>query len=234
MITTLRSVAMASSLTLLAFGATGFAAAEDPPKDSKVISNECADQGGCMDQKPDKSRQQQSQDNQNNNDDADQPQNMKLRKKPTQDNQNYTQDVDQPTNKKLRKQRSQGNENYTEDGDQPEGMKLRKQRSAESSSGWKYNSKRHERRRYKNNQYRFYFGGFYYPQQYWAGDEYGMQSYRVGCGEGRRIVADNGYNRVRTIECNGSTFTYLGRRHGDTFRVLLNSRSGRIVGREGV
>jgi len=81
---------------------------------------------------------------------------------------------------------------------------------------------------------RFYLDGFYYAQPYWMGDSYGIQAYRVSCGQGRRIVDDSGYNRVRTIECGGGTFTYMGRRDGDTFRIFLNSRTGRIVGRQEV
>ena len=53
--------------------------------------------------------------------------------------------------------------------------------------------------------------------------------YRIGCGQGRAIVAER-FNRVRVVECNGSTYTYLGHRQGDTYRVLLNARTGRIVG----
>jgi hypothetical protein len=34
---------------------------------------------------------------------------------------------------------------------------------------------------------------------------------------------------VRTLECQGRIFTYLGRRHGDTYRILVNSRTGRIA-----
>lgn len=54
--------------------------------------------------------------------------------------------------------------------------------------------------------------------------------YRVSCGEGREIVAER-FNRVRVVECNGGTYTYLGRSQGDTYRILVNARTGRIVGR---
>jgi hypothetical protein len=52
----------------------------------------------------------------------------------------------------------------------------------------------------------------------------------LSCGAGRAIVAER-FNRVRVIECRGATYTYLGRRQGDTYRILFNPRSGRIVGR---
>lgn len=97
----------------------------------------------------------------------------------------------------------------------------------QAQSNWKFGSNRHERRRHKDNQFRFYFGGFWYPQPYWLG--YGLVSPRLSCGEGRAIVRDRGFNRVRTLECQGRTFTYLGHRHGDTYRILVNSRTGRIA-----
>jgi hypothetical protein len=37
---------------------------------------------------------------------------------------------------------------------------------------------------------------------------------------------------VRTVECNGRTYTYLGNRRGDTFRILMSSRSGSMLDRD--
>jgi hypothetical protein len=133
-----------------------------------------------------------------------------------------------------RKQRSQNNQDYEQDADQPGNMQMHKKRSAQNNPKWKFDSNRHERRRNKDTRFRFYLGGFYYAQPYWTGESYGAQTYRISCGEGRNIVDDNGYNRVRTIECGGGTFTYMGRRDGDTFQVFVNSRTGRIVGRREV
>jgi hypothetical protein len=94
---------------------------------------------------------------------------------------------------------------------------------------WRFDPNRHERRRSKSATFRFYFGGYWYPQPYW--DVYSVgPRYRISCGEGRGIVAER-FNRVRVVECNGGTYTYLGRRSGDTYRILLNARTGRIVGR---
>src|SRR5688572_25801484 len=95
-------------------------------------------------------------------------------------------------------------------------------------SKWKFDSNRHERRRHKDDRFRFHFGGFWYPQPYWLG--YGLAvNPRISCRDGRAIVDARGFNRVRTIECRGRIYTYLGRRHGDSFKVELNSRTGRIV-----
>ena len=97
-----------------------------------------------------------------------------------------------------------------------------------SQADWKFDPNRHERRRHKDDKFRFFFGGFWYPTPYWQG-AYGYgPSFRISCGEGRYIV-DRRYNRVRTVECRGSTYTYLGRRGGDTWRVLVSARSGRII-----
>jgi hypothetical protein len=92
---------------------------------------------------------------------------------------------------------------------------------------WKYDSNRHQRHRNKDSRFRYYYGGYWYPEPYWTLPLYGLS--RVSCGEGRAIVDDNGFNRVRTIECSGGTYTYAARRQGDSYRVSLNSRTGEIV-----
>jgi hypothetical protein len=133
---------------------------------------------------------------------------------------NRTESDDQ-TLKKRRIQRDEGRVER-DDSDKPRRMK-------QAQSDWKFDSRRHKRSRHKDDDFRFFFGGFWYPEPYWSG--YGLVAvpYRVGCAEGRAIVRDRGFNRVRTLECRGRTFTYLGRRHGDTFKVLLSARTGRIV-----
>jgi len=98
-------------------------------------------------------------------------------------------------------------------------------RNRQARSDWKYDSNRHKRSRNKDARYRYYYGGYWYLEPYWTLPIYG----RVSCGEGRSIVNDSGFNRVRTIECQGRNYTYAARRHGDSFRVALNSRTGEIV-----
>jgi hypothetical protein len=108
------------------------------------------------------------------------------------------------------------------------GYSMDQPRVKQADVDWKFDPNRHERRRHKDDRFRFYFSGFWYPEPYWMG--YGLAiNPRVSCGEGRAIVRDRGFYRVRTVECRGRTYTYLGRRHGDAFRVLVSSRSGRIV-----
>jgi hypothetical protein len=118
-----------------------------------------------------------------------------------------------------KKRKYQENDQAEDQTDQP--------RMKHAEGDWKYDPSRHKRRRHKDDEFRFYFGGFWYPQPYW---QVGIGNpYRIGCAEGRSILRDRGFYRVRALECNGRTYTYVGRRHGDTFRVLLSSRSGRIV-----
>jgi hypothetical protein len=98
-------------------------------------------------------------------------------------------------------------------------------RKREARSDWKYDSNRHKRNRNKDARYRYYYGGYWYLEPYWNGPV----NSRMSCGEGRAIINDSGFNRVRTIECEGRNYTYAARRKGDTFRVSVNSRTGEIV-----
>ena len=53
--------------------------------------------------------------------------------------------------------------------------------------------------------------------------------HRIACADGRSIVRDHGYYRVKPLDCRGGTFAYLGQRHGSSFRVLVSARTGRIL-----
>jgi hypothetical protein len=99
-----------------------------------------------------------------------------------------------------------------------------------AESDWQFDPTKHRRHRHKDSEFRFYFNGFWYPEPYWLGYSYGLGvPNRIGCGEGRAIVREHGFYRVRTVECYGRAYTYVGRRHGDTFQVLVSARSGRII-----
>jgi hypothetical protein len=52
---------------------------------------------------------------------------------------------------------------------------------------------------------------------------------KISCRRGERIVERAGFRRVRPRDCRGRTYVYIGRRHGDTFLIRVNSRRGRIV-----
>jgi hypothetical protein len=133
-------------------------------------------------------------------------------RKPDEEDQGYS--------KKRRLQQDEG-QIRSDESDRPRTMR-------QARSEWRFDSDRQERRRHRDKRFRFEFGGYWYPQPYWLG--YGLRAnYRIGCDVGRDIVSDHGFNRVRTVECKGSTYTYLGRRDRHTFRVLLSSRSGRVV-----
>ena len=51
---------------------------------------------------------------------------------------------------------------------------------------------------------------------------------RISCREARRIVRNNGFRNVETIECNGRTYTFEATRRGRDVTVYVNSRNGRI------
>lgn len=141
----------------------------------------------------------------------------------SQDSQVEDQSGDQVIPRKKRVRAQQDNDNVDVDVDV-------RSRSRVSEGKWRYDPDRHHRRRSKDATFRFYFGGYWYPEPYW--EVYSLRPrYRVSCGEGRAIVAER-FNRVRVVECRGQTYTYLGRRSGDTWRILLNARTGRIVDRD--
>jgi hypothetical protein len=52
---------------------------------------------------------------------------------------------------------------------------------------------------------------------------------RVSCEEGAWNVRDAGFRRVHTKECDGRTYTYTGKRHGERYLIKVSSRSGDIV-----
>lgn len=69
----------------------------------------------------------------------------------------------------------------------------------------------------------FEFGEYRYPEPAWAAGG-------ISCRGGWKIVRTRGFRHVHPIECRGKTFTYLGQWRGDTFRVFVNSATGRILG----
>jgi|GEM_PF-1907752 len=158
----------------------------------------------------------------------DQGTSMKRKWKPQPDNQAEIDDdgPDQGTSMKRKWKPPQGDQ-YQKGGDENVVIDKKRVRQADRSK-WKYDSKRHERRRYKDKKYRFYFGGFWYPQPYWDEPYYYIDRYRVSCREGADIVSER-FARVRIVECDGRVYTYLGRRYGDTFEIKLSSRTGRIL-----
>jgi hypothetical protein len=101
--------------------------------------------------------------------------------------------------------------------------------TTQAEEDWKFDARRHERRRKKDDRFRFEFGGYWYPEPYWWYDFDNLRPYRITCGEGRELLLDRGFRRVRTVECQGRIYTYLARRRGETFRIQVNSRSGRIL-----
>jgi hypothetical protein len=92
---------------------------------------------------------------------------------------------------------------------------------------WKFDPTKEQRSRHHSDRFRFAYGGYWYPEPYWLR---GLKvGHRIGCDDGRAILRDRGFYQIKPVECRGGTYTYFGHRHGEDFRVLLSSRSGRIV-----
>jgi hypothetical protein len=138
--------------------------------------------------------------------------------------------VDDNSSNLLRKRQFR---NRNEDRPRAEGRVKKKQQHAHG--GWKFDKKKHKRQKHRSKWFPYYYAGFYYPSRYWLFDHdpyYSFDPSRVSCGEGRDIVRESGYSRVSTVECVGTTYTYLGRRSGETYRITLNARTGDIISRK--
>jgi len=78
-----------------------------------------------------------------------------------------------------------------------------------------------------------YYGGGYYGGGYYGhGHGYGYRPhyrYRMSCGKARRKIRHHGFYRIRALDCSGSRYTFKAKRHGDWYKIRLNSRTGRII-----
>jgi hypothetical protein len=68
-------------------------------------------------------------------------------------------------------------------------------------------------------------GGGYHP-----GPHYWLARHGISCRDGAQIVYSAGFKNVRAQDCNGSEYSYLGRRHDRWYKVTVSSRSGNIKG----
>jgi hypothetical protein len=84
-------------------------------------------------------------------------------------------------------------------------------------------------------------GGFYPGYDYGYNDDYFPRhrrhhwndyspviNYGISCGTGRNVVRNAGFRNVSAYDCSAPTYGYNAWRHGDLFKVKVNSR-GRIV-----
>lgn len=55
------------------------------------------------------------------------------------------------------------------------------------------------------------------------------QSYGISCEDGRDMVRDSGFRKVRAINCDGKRYTYKGRRNGNPYIVRVSRRNGEII-----
>lgn len=75
--------------------------------------------------------------------------------------------------------------------------------------------------------WRYYDGYGWYDYGRWG--DVRLRHQRLSCGDARRLVDRSGYGRVRTVECNGRTYTFQAEnRRGKRVTVYVNSRTGAI------
>lgn len=75
--------------------------------------------------------------------------------------------------------------------------------------------------------WRYYDGYGWYDYSRWGDVRHRKD--RLSCGEARKLVDRSGYDRVRTVECNGRTFTFKAEnRKGKRVTVYVNARTGAI------
>jgi hypothetical protein len=60
------------------------------------------------------------------------------------------------------------------------------------------------------------------------------QNWGISCEDGAQQVREEGYRKVRVIECDGKHYTYKARRHGGRYVVTVSRRRGDIVSVEQV
>jgi hypothetical protein len=53
--------------------------------------------------------------------------------------------------------------------------------------------------------------------------------YGISCEEGRQQVRDEGFRKVRAIDCGGRRYTYRARQGGNRYIVKVSRRSGEII-----
>jgi hypothetical protein len=74
--------------------------------------------------------------------------------------------------------------------------------------------------------YRYRDGYGWYQPGYQRPGYYGRQ--RLSCGEAKWRVRERGFRNVRTIECDGRTYTFMARRGDRRVTVYVNSRTGAV------
>lgn len=75
--------------------------------------------------------------------------------------------------------------------------------------------------------WRHYEGYGWYDYGRWG--DVRQRRHGLSCAEARRLVDRSGYDRVRTVECQGRTYTFKAEnRRGRLVTVYVNSRTGAI------
>ncbi len=75
-------------------------------------------------------------------------------------------------------------------------------------------------------------GSNWAPTQYYpddpGDDDYDDSDY-ITCNEGRQILRDDGFRRIRAVRCGGEVYRYEALRRYEVWSVRVSARSGRII-----
>jgi hypothetical protein len=52
---------------------------------------------------------------------------------------------------------------------------------------------------------------------------------RVSCREATWMLRDRGFHSIYATDCGGSSYSFIARKHGDKFKIKVNSYNGRIL-----
>lgn len=67
----------------------------------------------------------------------------------------------------------------------------------------------------------------YYPDD--PDDDYDDDQDYISCGEGRQVVREEGFRRVRTVRCGAEVYRYEAVKRYRLWSVKVSARSGRII-----
>jgi hypothetical protein len=59
-------------------------------------------------------------------------------------------------------------------------------------------------------------------------DDYPRRRGRLKCWQARELLADRGYRRIRTLDCNGRVYRFSGSRRDNRYILSVNSWNGSI------
>ena len=75
-----------------------------------------------------------------------------------------------------------------------------------------------------------YYDGPYYGRPYPVYGEPRRWRGRISCGDGLNSAREEGFRRVRPIDCSGRSYSYRGYRDGTVWRIRVSASTGDVIG----